>query len=377
MSTFETDIAGHKNGVASDQSALPQNHDSFIAGPNDRILITGATGFVGSRVLQSLLDQGFRNFVCFGRSSTGLSKIETLAKLRSAEARIEVLKGNLLSRPDCEAACKDVRIIFHLAAGTGEKSFPDAFMNSVVATRNLLDASLRHARLRRFVLVSSFAVYTNLHKPKGRLLDESCPMEEHPELRGEAYCFAKVKQEELLYEYGKNFGIPYVVVRPGNVYGPGKTGIVGRVGIDSFGVFLHLGGSNPIPFTYVDNCAEAIVLSGLVRGVDGEVFNVVDDHAPSSQQFLRMYKKNVRRFKSIYVPHAVSHALCFLWERYSQWSKGQLPPVFNPRRWHSSWKKTRFSNEKLKVRLGWKPKVSTEEGLRRYFESCRQCGRHA
>jgi nucleoside-diphosphate-sugar epimerase len=281
-----------------------------------------------------------------------------------------VLKGNLLSRADCEAACKDVAVIFHLAAGTGEKSFPDAFMNSVVTTRNLLEANLRHARLRRFVLVSSFSVYTN--RQKSRHLDESCPIEEHPELRGDAYCFAKVKQEQIVTEYGKNFAVPYVVVRPGSVYGAGKDQITGRVGLGTFGLFLHLGGSNSIPFTHVDNCAEAIVLAGLVKGADGEAFNVVDDDLPSSRRFLRLYKTNVRHFNSVYVPHAASLGLCYLWEKYSQWSMGQLPPAFNRRRWHAEWKKTRYSNEKLKIRLGWTPKVSTAEGLRLYFRSCCQ-----
>jgi nucleoside-diphosphate-sugar epimerase len=349
----------------------------FIIAPDERVLVTGATGFIGSRVVGSLLDRGFRNLVCFARPSSKLAGIEAIVKCRPLEARVEVFKGNLLSREDCEAVSKDVAVIFHLAAGTGEKSFPDAFMNSVVTTRNLLEASLRHTHLRRFVVVSSFTVYSNRQKPRWRLLDEACPIEEHPELRGEAYCFAKVKQEQLVAEYGKKFGIPYVLVRPGSVYGAGKGAIVGRVGIGTFGLFLHLGGSNTIPFTYVDNCAEAIVLAGLVRGVEGEAFNVVDDDLPSSRQFLREYKKNVRRFKSVYVPHAVSHVLCYLWEKYSQWSRGQLPPAFNRGRWHVDWKKTHYSNEKLKTRLSWTPKVPTAEAMRRYFESCKQGERYA
>jgi nucleoside-diphosphate-sugar epimerase len=281
-----------------------------------------------------------------------------------------VIKGNLLSRADCEAACKDVAVVFHLAAGIGEKSFPDAFVNSVVATRNLLEASLRSTCLRRFVLVSSFSVYTN--RQGSRLLDESCPVEQHPELRGEAYCFAKVKQEQVVFEYGKSFGIPYVVVRPGIVYGAGNAEISGRIGIGTFGFFLHLGGSNTIPLTYVDNCAEAVVLAGLVKGVDGEVFNVVDDDLPSSRRFLRLYKKNVRPFNSVYLPHVVSYALSYMWEKYSGWSEGQLPPVFNRRRWDAYWKKTRYSNQKLKAKLAWTPKVTTAEGLRRYLMSCAQ-----
>jgi nucleoside-diphosphate-sugar epimerase len=350
--------------------------NNFIITPEDRVLVTGAAGFIGSRVVESLVDRGFCNLVCFARPSSELAEIGAIIKRRPQGARIEVFKGNLLSREDCESVSNGVSVIFHLAAGTGEKSFPDAFMNSVVTTRNLLDACLQHGRLRRFVLVSSFTVYTNCGKPRRRLLDESCPVEEHPELRADAYCFAKVRQEQLVAEYGKKFGIPYVVVRPGSVYGGSHGLVTGRVGLNTFGFFLHMGGSNTIPFTYVDNCAEAIVLAGLVEGVEGEVFNVVDDDLPSSRQFLRQYKKNVRRFKSLYVPHALSHGLCFLWEKYSQWSKGQLPPAFNRKRWHAEWKKTRYSNGKLKAKLGWTPKVPTTEAMRRYFQSCKQGERY-
>jgi nucleoside-diphosphate-sugar epimerase len=351
-------------------------HHDYIAGQDDLILVTGATGFIGSRLVERLLDLGFRNLRCFARPSSQMTRIEAFCEARGDGARVEVVKGNLLSREDCNAATKDAAVIFHLAAGTGEKSFPDAFMNSVVTTRNLLDASLRHRCLRRIVSASSFAVYSNRKKSRWRRLDESCPIEGHPGKR-DAYIFAKVRQDEVVTEYGKRFGIPNVIVRPGYVYGPGKKAITGRVGIDTFGVFLHLGGSNTIPFTYVDNCAEAIALAGLTRGVDGEVFNVVDDDLPSSRWFLREYKRNVRRFKSIYLPHAVSYALCYFWELYSRWSEGQLPPAFNRREWHAYWKKTTYSNEKLKARLNWSPRVPTAEGLRRYFEACRNGGRDA
>lgn len=349
----------------------------FIITRDDKILVTGAAGFIGLRVVQNLMERGFRNLSCFVRPSSDLTEIEALRRRRPQGTEVEVLKGNLLCREDCEAACENAALILHLAAGTGGKSYPDAYMNTVVATRNLLEATLLHARLRRFVLVSSFTVYTNTQKPRWRLLDESCPVESHPELRGEAYCFAKVRQEQLVKDYSKDYGIPYVVVRPGSVYGGRRREITGRIGLGTFGLFLHLGGSNVVPFTYVDNCAEAIVLAGLVRGVEGETFNVVDDDPLSSREFLHQYKKNLGHFRSVYIPHGVSFALCFLWEKYSQWSRGQLPPVFNRKRWHSEWKKTRYSNTRLKSRLGWKPVVPTSEALRRYFQCCLQRGADA
>jgi nucleoside-diphosphate-sugar epimerase len=349
----------------------------YIIGPDDPILVTGAAGFIGSRLVESLLDLGFRHLRCFARPYGKAGRIETLLESRRPGTRIELVKGNLLSPEDCLRATEGVPVIYHLAAGRGEKSFPEAYMNSVITTRNLMEAAGRHGCVRRFVNISSFAVYTNQNKPGGKVLDESSPIEASPEGRGDAYSFAKVKQEEMVVECGRRMGIPYTIVRPGYVYGPGNRGITARVGLGTFGIFLHLGGFNTIPFTYVDNCADAIALAGLRPGVDGEIFNIVDDHLPRSRQFLRQYKKNVKSFPSLYLPHAVSYFLCYLWERYAAWSEGQLPPTFNRRDWNVTWKSTRYSNQKLKTRLGWAPKISTEEGLRRYFEACRNEGRRA
>jgi nucleoside-diphosphate-sugar epimerase len=349
---------------------------TFIIGPDDWILVTGATGFIGRRLVRRLLEYGFRNVRCFVRPSADQERVQAL-RLCSDGARLDFHYGNLLRREDCVAACKDVAVVFHLAAGRGEKSYSDAFLNSVVTTRNLIEASAQSERLMRFVNISSFAVYSNKGKTSGRLLDESCPVEEHPEARGEAYCFAKAKQDEIVREYGERLGVPYVTVRPGYVYGPGNEPISGRVGIKPFGLFLHLGGGNTIPFTYVDNCADAIALAGLTKGVDGEVFNVVDDNLPSSRRFLRLYKQRVKKFRSVYLPHAVSYLLCHLWEYYSVRSKGQLPPAFNRARWHANWKSTKYCNSKAKEQLNWTPGVSTSVGLERYFAACRNKGPHA
>jgi nucleoside-diphosphate-sugar epimerase len=345
-------------------------NSNFIIGYDDPILVTGAAGFIGSKVVQALLRRGFRNIRCLTRSTRRVPRLEAAVQAYRQGARVEILHGNLLSPKDCAAAAKDVVIIYHLAAGGGEKSVPAAFLNSVVTTRNLLEATLLQTCLTRFVNVSSFVVYDVASKRQS-VLDESCPVDLHPELCCDPYDFAKVKQDTIVSEYSDKYHIPTVIVRPGYVYGPGKAALSGRVGIGTFGLFLHLGGPNVIPLTYVDNCADAIVLAGLKPGIEGEVFNVVDDDLPSSRKFLRLYKNNVRSFKSLYLPHAVSYLFCLLWERYSASSHQQLPAAFNRKKWHKFWKKTKYSNEKLKTMLDWLPEITTAEGLRRYFESCR------
>jgi nucleoside-diphosphate-sugar epimerase len=346
----------------------------WIIDKSDLVLVTGANGFVGLKVFEILLEYGFKRLRCIVRSSKNLSALKRIAG--SSEAQIEFFQGDLSSRDDCIRAVKDASVIYHLAVGPGGKSFPAAFMGTVIPTRNLLEACINGQAPKRFVNVSSFAVYSNQRKPKSGVLDESCPIDMHPEIRGDAYAFAKLKQDEIVIDYGKKTGLPFVIMRPGAVYGPGNNKITGRVGIDTFGIFLHLGGPNQVPLTYVENCAEAVVLSGLVDGIDGEVFNIVDDDLPTSRQFLDLYKSKVQRFKSVYVPHALSYILCYLWEKYSSISEGQLPPVFSRGEWHAYWKETRYTNQKLKNQLGWKMRVSTEEGLRKYFESCRESVQH-
>lgn len=295
----------------------------LIIGYDEPILITGSNGFIGARVVESLLRYGFKNLRCFVRPSSNLSALDKIMKSLES-ARIDLVKGNLLSQDDCRKAADGISVIYHLAMQR-EKTFPGCFMNTVVTTRNLLNAVVEAASVRRFLNVSSFAVYSNWNVRRGALLDETCEVETHLVERYESYVFAKGKQDQLLLEYAGKYHIPYVIVRPGAVYGGGQREITARVGIDSFGFFVHLGGSNRIPLTYVDNCAEAIALAGLTKGVDGEVFNIVDDDLPTSRQFLKMYKKHVGPFRTWYIPYRIFYALCYLWKNTPSGPKGSCP----------------------------------------------------
>lgn len=343
---------------------LPPNQASnsdYIVSRNDLILVTGANGFIGTRVVGTLLDYGFTNIRCLVRPSSQLGRLEKTLNQFAVGKNVEFIKGDLLSSDDCRTAAEGVSIIYHLAAGF-DKSFAGAFMTSALGTRNLIDAFLAVGKARRFVNISSFAVYSTLSLKRDGILDESCPLEDSPQERYDAYGFGKLKQEEVVREYGSRYGLPYVILRPGYVFGPGKQELSGRIGVNTFGFFIQINGSNLLPLSFVDNCAETIVLGGLRPGVEGEVFNVVDDELLSGRQFFKEYSKKVNSF-SIRIPYAFAYALSTLWEKYSRWSKNQLPPAFNRRRCAAEWKSHSYSNDKVRNRLDWKPRVPLDRAM--------------
>jgi nucleoside-diphosphate-sugar epimerase len=341
-------------------------NNNWIIDKSDTVLVTGANGFIGSRVVRTLLSYGFEHVRCLTRPTSNQGNLERLVR-EFGDGQIEIIQGNLLSRENCATAAKDVSVIYHLAAGIG-KSYPDCFLNSVVTTRNLLDAVLEKKSLKRFVNTSSIAVYSNENLPRGGLMDESCEIDDRLLERCEPYTYGKMKQDQLVMDYAEKYGLPYVTVRPSVVFGPGKAAITARIGTDTFGVFLHLGLNNTVPLTYVDNCAEAIVLAGLRRGIEGQVFNIVDDDLPTSREFLKLYKRKVRRFLSLPVPYPIWYFFNCLWENYAVWSEGQLPLAFNKRKCRVYWKGNTYSNKRAKEVLGWKPKVNMNEALERFFD---------
>ena len=231
---------------------------------------------------------------------------------------------------------------------------------------------IKEQTFKRFVNTSSIAVYTNENIPRGGLLDESCEIDHRLVERHEPYTYGKAKQDEIVLEYAEKHNLPYVIVRPSVVFGPGKRKITDRIGTSTFGVFLHLGLNNTIPLTYIDNCAEAIVLAGLKSGIEGQVFNIIDDDLPTSREFLHLYKQKVRRFISIPVPYRIWYFFCSIWEWYSKWSEGQLPPVFNRRTCSVYWKGNKYSNQKAKRLLGWRPRVLMKDGLEQFFVYARE-----
>jgi nucleoside-diphosphate-sugar epimerase len=267
----------------------------------------------------------------------------------------------------------DVSLVFHLVAGM--KGAPaELFSDSVVVSRNLLDA-LRSRdgmplRSTRVVLVSSFGVYGVVQLGRGAQIDEKTPLEKHPALR-DSYSHSKLRQEQLFWDYQQREGFELVVLRPGVIYGPGGGAFSNRVGLQVGPIFFHLGGSNLLPLAYVVNCAEAIVLAGVHPDSAGQVYNVHDDELPTASQYLREYKRHVKRMRSIRLPYFVTQALARGLESYHHRSQGQLPAIITRYKATAAWGGNRFDNAKLHT-LGWRQLVITSDAMLATFEYLRQ-----
>ena len=325
------------------------------------IAVTGATGFLGREVVRSALRRGLGPVRCLVRPGTPPAR---LAAAGLDAAGVEVARCRLEDAGAVAGALAGADVLVHAAAGkTGSAAALVA--STVVASESVLRAAA-DVRVGRVVLVSSFGTL-GVAALRGRaVVDEQVPLDPHPERR-DAYAFAKHRQETLAWRFHRERRLPLVVVRPGFVFGPGQEILGTRIGLRAFGLFLHLGGGNEVPLTYVENCADAIVLAGLAPDATGEAVHLVDDDLPTSAALLRRYRREVAPLRVVPLPYPLLRRLARLNAWYSARSEGHLPAVFTPYKVDSLWRPQRWSNARAKSLLGWTPRVPMAEALDRTF----------
>lgn len=208
----------------------------------------------------------------------------------------------------------------------------------------------------------------------GSMVNEDSPLESNHGKRADEYTYVKLKQELLVKDFAKNAHIPLVIVRPGVVYGPGGDLFSRRIGFRLLNCFINVGRRNLLPLTYVENAVEAMILAGTAEVGEGEVFNLVDDDLPTCSDYLNLYKIKVKKIHTINCPYLLFLFLSWIYHKYYVFSKGQIPPVFNPYQTASVWKGNNFENKKLKSKLGWSQKVPTRDGINLTFDYFKQLG---
>jgi UDP-glucose 4-epimerase len=238
------------------------------------VLVTGGAGFIGSHLVDQLLEAGERVTV-LDDFSIGLQ--ENLADAEKS-GRLRVVRGSICQEDAVRSALEGCDRVYHLAVQCVRRSLErprESHDVNATGTLVVLEAALR-AKVRRFVYCSSSEVYGNASTG---LLNEDrtvCqPMT--------VYGAAKLAGELYTEAYLRTYGLPTLVVRPFNAYGPRayQTGMraevlprfVGRV-LNGLPPIVFGDGSNGRDFTYVEEVAAGILKAGAAEGVIGERINL-------------------------------------------------------------------------------------------------------
>jgi NAD dependent epimerase/dehydratase len=242
----------------------------------DRVLITGAGGFIGSHVVEALLREGrhVRALVRYNsRAARGHLDRSDEALAAERAGQLEIVAGDVTDPHQTLALAEGCETILHLAALIGipySYVAPGAYQAvNVGGTLNVLEAARRHGA-RRVVVTSTSEVYgTAQYEP----IDER-----HPLVGQSPYAASKIGADKLAESYHRSFGVPVVVLRPFNTYGPRQSqrAVIPTILAQALGGAdeIRLGSLEPRrDMTYVDDTARAFALAAAAPGIDGETIH--------------------------------------------------------------------------------------------------------
>lgn len=245
-----------------------------------RILITGASGFIGRATVQEALDRGLEVVAVVRK---------TVPPEWKTEARIAVMRCDLSDPTEAErlADAMQVDAVVHAAAHLGGDESRHK-RDSVAATETLLRA-MTLSGVKRLVLVSSIAVYDTSKVRAGRQVTERTPLEDIDTAR-DPYVAGKLSQEVLCQRAADRRGLSLCILRPGAVFGPGRTWNA-HLGVGLGPLLIRFGGrGGELPLAHVSTCARVLVAAAKTD-VEG-VFNLLDDDLPRRRRFLAAHKRS-------------------------------------------------------------------------------------
>lgn len=319
-------------------------------------LVTGATGFVGSHVAEVLIQRG--------------DAVRTIARAGSDTALLETLgvgivRGDLTDPVAVQQAVAGVEVVIHCGAKVGDWGHVDEYRKvNVEGLRLLLDA-VAGQPLQRFVLVSSLGVYAARHHYG---TDETEPL---PKFHIDGYTQSKVEAETLALEYHRKQAVPVAILRPGFIYGPRDRSVLPRIvtRLKERSIIYIARGRYALNTTYVSNLVDAILLAVDSPVAVGEVFNITDGEFVSKRRFFEAVADGVG------VPRARGTVPVWLARFIANWRESVFrrknkphPPRATQAQLKFAGLNLDFSIAKARMKLGYTPRVSFDDGMKRAIE---------
>lgn len=319
------------------------------------ILITGGNGFVGRHVVAALT----------GRSD----QVRVLALPAEDTSRIArrgaaVYRGDICDPGTLTAPMAGADSVLHLAAMQDVWQPVAVYRRvNVVGTRNVARAALA-AGIRRFVHMSSSSVYGMGH---GRPVDETFPLTPFDD----PYPVTKAEADQAVQRLIERDGLPAVVIRPDQIFGPGDAlhfGAMAERMLSGRG-FIVGRGDNRMPFVYVDDVVRGLLLALDHDKATGNAYNITSDSPLTQREMLEAIAEDVgARPPSRRVPYGALYAAGYLAERLA----GVLPAMRRPplTRLGVAFFGTdnQYAMGKARSELGYEPAVGLREAVRRSSE---------
>jgi nucleoside-diphosphate-sugar epimerase len=322
-------------------------------------LVTGATGLVGSHIVEHLLADGW--------SVRALARAPDVAR-PLLPAAVELRHGDILDESSFRHAASGCHVVFHAAANIIARGGWETYRaTNVDGTRNAIAAA--GAAGARLLQVSSVAVYGSSSRYErahsGQKTDENTPLPPLPERA--FYARSKRESEELALRAHMEGRVWASAVRPDVVYGPRDRQFVPRLAkiIGPFPIPLLRGGRSTMPIVHAANVAAGAVLAATSDSAGGRAYNLANDYDVTVRRFFELGAQGLGRPAPMFIPIPMWFAKAGLrgakvlarvvgGGKFRMVSSSAIDFVSedNP-----------FSSERARRELGWTPSVRPETGI--------------
>lgn len=335
-----------------DVKSAPANARSGAAA---RILVLGATGFIGKELVRQLVadDRAVRLLV---RNAGNLSP-------QMRVPLVDCMTGDLANVDDIRRAMEGVDCVVHLAR-SNVKTWAEYQEFEIGVTRQVAQCALETG-VKRLVYTGTIASY--YQGAKADTIDETTPLD--PQIaRGNLYARAKTASEELLLKMHKEQGLPVVILRPGVVVGRGGSPFHWGVAMWWHDAVCQTwgAGKNKLPLVLVEDVAAGLISAMKTPGIEGSSFNLVGEACLSAQEYL----DELDRCGGFRVQRHATPIFKFYLIDLMKWAAkfalrvpGRQFPHY--RDWETRTLKAPFDCTAAKTALGWTPVVGRAEFVRK------------
>jgi oxidoreductase len=313
-------------------------------------LVTGASGFLGSHLVEALVERG-ESVRALVRRTSNTEHLENLG--------VEMVLGDLADLTSLKSAVRGVDRLYHCAALVSDWGTWGAFRSfNVNGVANILEAA-REAAVGKIIHISTTDVYGYPNRPA----DETAA---HTK-RGWPYGDTKIDGEALAWDFSRRYNLPITVIRPDSIYGPRSNSFVLEiVQLLRQGSMINIGrGNRPAGLAYVGNVVDLILLAADSEKSVGQAYNAADGSAVTWRQYVGRLAEIVGvPGPRITIPYRPAYAIGWTMEKLYGLLGIRSRPLLTRMAVEIFGTDLGFPITKARRELGYQPRVGFDEGMR-------------